>query len=332
LARTNVLFLILIPIWLVRGKAYVKEQIAKRVSLDVESLPFNRAFVEFLKNQHAGGRVLVLATGSNRKFAHQVAAHLQLFDDVIASDEQNNITGDKKLERLRAAYGDGGFDYAGNSRVDLQIWPHARYAIVVDPERAIEQAVQELGNVQHSFRERRGTISDYLRASHVRLWVWNLLVFLPLAVSNQRGDTALLSSAGLAFLAFCFCASCGNVIDDLVNLQTARRCPRGRAGPLASGKMQIQSGIFLSITLALVAFGLASFLPVPFSVALIVFLGLTIAHSMWFKRMPLPDVLTQAILYTMRVAAGAVAISLAPSVWLLAASMSLFLILVVMKR
>ncbi len=77
----------------------------------------------------------MLATGTPRKFAEAIAAHLGLFDAVLATDGPHNLTSGRKRAALVEAYGDGGFDYAGNSRHDLKVFDAAREAIVVAPDR-----------------------------------------------------------------------------------------------------------------------------------------------------------------------------------------------------
>jgi len=113
LLKKNILYLFLLPLWLSRGKACFKDQIAHRVDLDVTLLPYHQPFLDYLKAQKAQGRMLVLATASNIKYAHQVSAHLALFDTVIASDSENNLSGAGKCRALIDAYGAQGFDYAG---------------------------------------------------------------------------------------------------------------------------------------------------------------------------------------------------------------------------
>ena len=273
-----------------------------------------------------------MATGSNRKFAEQIADHLQLFDEVIASDEHSNVTGARKLERLSAEFGENGFDYAGNSQVDLRVWPHARYAVVVDPERGVESAVRDLGNFQKKFEEPRTSVSDYLRTMHVHQWIKNLLVFVPLVASHQPGPTGLLLGMALAFLAFSLCASSCYLLNDLLDLQADRQHPHKRSGPLASGAIDIKSGIIVCIALFIPAFAMAQLLPIWFSAVLGAYFSLAIAYSVWLKRKPIMSVLILAGLYTMRVLAGATAIAMVPSARLLAFSMLLFLSLAIVKR
>ena len=127
-------YVFLLPWWLLRGKAYFKRQIARRVVLDVRALPYREDFLEDLRAQRATGRTLVLATGADGIYARQIADHLKLFDSIFASDGCINLTGKSKRDCLVEEFGEKGFDYVGNDRSDLVVWSSARKAIVVNPK------------------------------------------------------------------------------------------------------------------------------------------------------------------------------------------------------
>src|SRR6266480_641226 len=129
--KRSPLSLPLLAVWLARGKANLKEQIAERVDIDVDTLPYNEEFLSFLRAEHAAGRKIWLATASHRKFAEQIAAHLGIFERVLATDKGRNLSGKAKLDALVSELGPKGFDYAGNALVDLRIWPQARSAVIV---------------------------------------------------------------------------------------------------------------------------------------------------------------------------------------------------------
>ena len=71
-------------------------------------------------------RETVLVTGSHQRFADSIAQNLDLFDRVQGSDEKVNLTNTRKREWLVEQYGEGGFDYIGNDKDDLKVWPSAR--------------------------------------------------------------------------------------------------------------------------------------------------------------------------------------------------------------
>ena len=134
LFRKNPLYLFLVPFWAFRGPAHLKQAIAARIDIDPSTLPYRETFLA-LAGRTRAGRKIVLATGTPRKFADAIAAHLDLFDAVLATDGLHNLTSGRKVSALVEAYGDGGFDYAGNSRHDLKVFDAARQAIVVAPDR-----------------------------------------------------------------------------------------------------------------------------------------------------------------------------------------------------
>ena len=145
------LSIFLVPVWLWRGRAWFKEQIARRVSIDEKKLPYHRQFMAYLHKEFSDGRALILATASHKKYAQAIARYLGIFSEVIASDEQHNLSGHSKLKVLLEKYGEKGFDYAGNSRVDLFIFPHARDAILVGASRRVLSAAQKISNVRMVF-------------------------------------------------------------------------------------------------------------------------------------------------------------------------------------
>ncbi|MGH7993025.1 MAG: apolipoprotein N-acyltransferase [Limisphaerales bacterium] len=132
LLRRNPLWLFPVLLWWWRGRAFLKQQLARRVALDPAILPYNESFLAFLREQKRAGRKLVLVTASDRDMALPVASHVGLFDEVLASDGRTNLRGKNKLGTLVEKFGEHGFDYAGNSSADLAVWRGARLAIVVN--------------------------------------------------------------------------------------------------------------------------------------------------------------------------------------------------------
>jgi len=127
--------LFLLPVWMARGKAWFKHEVARRVSLDAATLPWRSEFIEDLRRQRSEGRSLVLATGSDMQIARQAADHLKLFDLVLASDGIANLSGEAKRSCLVNRFGEKAFDYAaGGGRADRAVWKSARKAILVGSE------------------------------------------------------------------------------------------------------------------------------------------------------------------------------------------------------
>lgn len=331
LLKQNPFYVLMLPVWLLKGKANFKLQIARRVNLAVDLLPYNRPFLDYLRTERSVGRPLILTTASNVKFAEAVSSHLRIFDQVFASDDKINLSGRNKRDRLLEVFGAGGFDYAGNAKVDVAIWAHARVAILVDAPPAVRRAVEK-HRVQHIFESPRPGLKGYLQAMRPHQWAKNLLVFVPLALAHRILEPVLLLQAGLAFLSFGFCASSVYLLNDLLDLDADRRHPTKRHRPFASGSISIVKGSMLVPVLLVPALALALLLPIEFLLALLVYYATTLAYSIRLKRTALADVFVLAGLYSLRLLAGAASVRVALSFWLLAFSMFLFLSLALVKR
>ena len=142
---------LLFPIWFLQGRAHLKQQVAARANVDIAALPFHHGFVEFLKQEKARGRKLILATASDRTIAEKIAARFSLFDEVLASNGQRNLRGAAKATLLMERFGKRGFDYAGNSPVDLQVWSEVRCAIVVNGSEELVAKARAVTTVAHVF-------------------------------------------------------------------------------------------------------------------------------------------------------------------------------------
>ena len=151
--------------WTTRGRAFLKKQLAARVTIDASALPFNEPFLAFLREQKKSGRKLILATASDREMAMPVANYVGLFDKVLGSDGKTNLRGANKLKVLTEKYGERGFDYAGNSAPDLGVWRGAREAIVVNASPALVKQAGQLTGLGPTFIEDYspfGTLKSFL--------------------------------------------------------------------------------------------------------------------------------------------------------------------------
>lgn len=323
-----------VPAWLSRGKAYLKQEIARRVELDVATLPYHTAFLTWLREQHAQGRSLVLATAAAEPFARQIAVHLRLFAEVIATTDGDNLSGSRKAERLAQRFGERGFDYAGNAVVDAAVWARARRAILVNPARGAREQASQLTEVEAQFDDRaRGGLIPWRQALRLHQWLKNVLLFVPLLAAHRLHEPALLAQAMWAYLTFGLCASSVYLLNDLLDLPVDRRHPRKRSRPFAAGTLPALAGaLAVPVLLALAFLSALITLPPLFSGVLFGYYALTLAYSLYFKQIVMLDVLVLAALYTARIIAGAAATAIIPTFWLLAFSMFLFLSLALVKR
>lgn len=150
-ARKRPLAALLIPFWFLRGRACLKQQVAARADVDIAALPFHHGLLEFLKQEKARGRKLILATASDLVVAQQIAARFGVFAEVLASDGRRNLRGPAKAALLTKRFGPKGFDYAGNSPVDLPVWSAARCSLVVNGSAALVAHARRVATVSHVF-------------------------------------------------------------------------------------------------------------------------------------------------------------------------------------
>lgn len=333
LLKKNIFTVFLLPLWLLRGKSHFKDQIARRVDIDARLLPYQTEFLEFLRQrQEAGGR-LILATASHVNYANAVSQHLDIFDIVLASDSERNLAGKVKLEAIRVVCDDKKFDYAANGKVDLKVWQQSNAAVLVNPERGVEAAVKRISPIERVFRDRdRNSMLSFMKAMRLHHWVKNLIILVPLMLAHRVNDTVLLIQAGIAFLSFGFCASSVYLLNDMFDLSFDREHPRKQWRPLASGEISVAYVAIMIPALLLISLLLALTLPPQFIGVLVLYYVMTLAYSLRLKHHAIIDVIVLASLYTLRVIAGAAAVEVEASFWLLSFSMFFFLSLALVKR
>jgi len=333
LLKKNIFTAFLLPLWLLRGKSHFKDQIARRVDIDARLLPYQTEFLQFLRQrQEAGGR-LILTTASHVNYANAVSQYLDIFDTVLASDSKRNLAGKVKLEAILDACDDEKFDYAANGKVDLKVWRHANAAVLVNPERGVEAAVKRISPIEQVFRDRdRNSMLSFMKAMRLHHWVKNLIILVPLMLAHRVDETALLMRVGIAFLSFGFCASSVYLLNDMFDLSFDREHPQKQWRPLASGMISTTRAALMILALLLISLLLALTLPLQFFGVLVLYYVMTLAYSLRLKHHAIIDVIVLASLYTLRVIAGAAAVQVEASFWLLSFSMFFFLSLALVKR
>lgn len=331
LIRSNPIVAILIPFWLIRGKSYLKQELFHRVKLNVDALPYREEVIDYLRLEHKCGRRIILVTGSWHKLAEQICDKFDFFDDCAGTDDNVNLTGRNKANWANETYGKGNYDYLGNEEKDLLVWEHARKSIVVGNKALLSKAlsVSELG--MHINIEKAG-ISTYLRAIRVHQWPKNALVFVPLFAAQLATDISSIFLVTLGFLAFCCCASGTYIFNDIFDLDFDRQSSIKRSKPIASGKLAIPKAVFISTILLALSIAIALALNKYFLGVLVSYFVVASLYSYKLKSLQTVDVIALAGLSTLRIIAGAAAISVPLSFWLMSFSMVLFFSLAIARR
>ena len=346
LARQSPSSMLLFPMWIARGKAAFKRYVSSIVELDVVHLPYNQPLVEYLRQQHAAGRQIFLATGADDLLAQRVAEHLGIFIGVLASDGTLNLTGHNKLASFQQRF-PAGFSYIGNARLDLSLLTHSVHPMIANPSRALRAELRSAAvQPTHTFNDKTPPMKAWLRAIRLHQWAKNTLVFLPLLLAHVRAAGPAAASL-LAFLSFGLAASATYVFNDLLDLEADRHHPRKRSRPYSAGDLSPITGAVTILLFLASSLAIALILPRVLTALspqfhwngqgrfldwLALYAVSTTIYSLRLKRMVLVDVMVLACLYTMRILAGSAAAGVMVSPWLAAFSIFFFLSLAFVKR
>jgi len=330
LIRRRPLQIVRVPLWLAGGRARLKTEVAQRAPLDASRLPYNNAVRRYLQTQRREGRAIYLTTGADSALAERVATHIGLFDGVLASDGVTNLTRAKKLQSLKARFGQ--FDYIGNAPADLVLLAGARRAMVANPTLGLRLglALRSIP-IAETFTDRRPIAPTLLKAMRLHQWAKNILLVAPLLMSHQVASGSIAAVIA-AFFGFSFIASANYLANDMLDIESDRRHPSKRLRPFAAGDLSVAAGISLAVALVAAAAALLPRLDSAFALWLAIYIVATMAYSLYLKRIAIVDVLVLSGLYTLRLLAGGAATGTPISQWLAGFSTFLFLSLAMVKR
>lgn len=171
-----------------------------------------------------------------------------------------------------------------------------------------------------------------LKSSRPHQWIKNLFVAAPLVFARKVDDVHAVVNTAIAVIGFCMISSAVYLINDIVDVEKDRAHPLKRHRPIASGALPIRSAQIVALL-----FGSAGLLltlargPLPAAIAA-GYLVQNLAYSFYLKHVPFVDVAVLATGFLLRVLAGATAIPVEPSIWLLVCTMLLASFLAFGKR
>ncbi|HET7542072.1 MAG TPA: UbiA family prenyltransferase [Polyangiaceae bacterium] len=320
-----------LPFWILGGRDQLRARLASMTQLDATSLPYRAPLIQALKESRENGRRVILTTASEAQTAEEVAEYLGVFDEVCTGNGKSKSSAANLREALQLAYPDG-FDFIGQSHVDLPILEVAARGFVVGASPSTAQAARRMQQVTVLSR-RPSILLALVKELRPHQWAKNALVLLPCLLASHVAIFPTFARGALAAATFSACASAGYVFNDLLDLEADRIHATKAKRPFASGALPIIFGFPLFIALLAVSFALAAaFLPVAFSAMLLVYFVGTVSYSLYLKRLLMLDVLVLAALYTHRIVSGGIATSIPVSAWLLGFSMFFFTSLAFAKR
>jgi len=163
-------------------------------------------------------------------------------------------------------------------------------------------------------------------------WLKNGVVLAALIFGGEISDTYKVEIAFLAAMIFCLLSSSVYTLNDLVDRDKDKQHPIKKNRPIASGKVSPVLGIVMFVALAVLALTGAWFINLNFFIVCICFYVLNILYSFWLKNVVIVDVMSIAISFVLRAYAGAMAIDVFASKWLLINTLLLALFLGLGKR
>lgn len=163
-------------------------------------------------------------------------------------------------------------------------------------------------------------------------WTKNLVLFAGILFAGKLGDAERWSEVLVAFAAFCMLSSAGYLVNDVRDADVDRLHPVKRMRPVARGDLPSQTALVIAAALGCGAIGLAASVGLGFLLFALLFAAGQLAYTLRLKRVYLVDVLTIAGLFVIRAAAGAAAVNVSTSSWLLVCTAALAMFLAFAKR
>ncbi|MCX8064688.1 MAG: decaprenyl-phosphate phosphoribosyltransferase [Candidatus Hydrogenedentes bacterium] len=175
-------------------------------------------------------------------------------------------------------------------------------------------------------------ILSIIKLLRIYQWTKNLLVFAALVFAGELIDIPALIKTIIAFVAFCLSASSAYILNDIIDIERDRLHPEKSQRPIPKGDISILFAIILIALLSMIAIALSFYLGIRFFIILCVYVFLTVSYSLIWKGIFLLDVLVLALGFVVRAIAGAVAINVVFSNWLIVCTLFLALFLGLAKR
>jgi 4-hydroxybenzoate polyprenyltransferase len=163
-------------------------------------------------------------------------------------------------------------------------------------------------------------------------WTKNLLVFAGLLFGKRLLDPAAVADALIAFVVFCALSGVVYLMNDIADRATDRSHPLKARRPIASGALPVRVATLAGVVLGAVALALSTLLGRWFSLVAVAYVALQAFYSGTLKNVVIIDVLTLAIGFVLRAVAGAVAVRVEISNWLLVCTVLLALFIGLAKR
>ena len=238
----------------IKEEGYFKIELQKWAKFSLEQIPFSNKFVNYLKEEKARGRRLILCTGSTQAYAEQIQKITGLFDSAWGSTLGKNLVGKKKAMFLVGKYGEKKFDYAGNSLVDFKVAQYAHEFILVNPS-FLTAFFSRRFKIHRRFMEKELDPSLFAHTLGFPLWFLNCVIFISPLFASSFVNSVFFSLA-FSVVHFNFSATAFHIFFKMTHIYNDRKKERSQ-NLFATGDLDLQVGFCLFVLflfLALVSF------------------------------------------------------------------------------
>jgi len=175
-------------------------------------------------------------------------------------------------------------------------------------------------------------LGELLATLRPRQWAKNLFVLAPLLFGGRLNEAPAVADAVLGTVCFCLLSGALYIVNDVIDAPLDRLHEVKRLRPIAAGRLGVVAALCWATVVAAAAFVLASLLGRDFVLLTVMYAALILAYSLALKRVVILDVMVIAGGFVLRVLAGAVAVEVAASHWLITCAYLLALYLGFSKR
>ncbi len=175
-------------------------------------------------------------------------------------------------------------------------------------------------------------VRDMFDCLRIRQWTKNVLIFAALIFSNHADQFPYVAKSFIAFVIFSLGAGALYTFNDIIDIKSDREHPLKKHRPIASGRISIRTGWIFFFILGVLSLTLSLIFNIYFGLVVLCYFLLQVVYTLFLKKVVIVDVFAISFGFLLRVIAGAVAIDVVISNWILICTMLLALFLALSKR
>ncbi len=311
----------------------LKHLLAEKLEVSYSHLPYNEIVLDKISRAKSEGQRIMLATAASELHAQKINEHLDVFDEVVASDPDVNLKGKTKVNKIEDTIGGDRFCFIGDSNSEIPVFKKAKKSFLVNPSRKLLKTCKS-ASIDYEILDSSRTSfwsydSKFLRPYQ---WVKNIVFFIPGVTGLGLYDLKNLWLVGPTFTVMCLLASFVYIMNDIADVESDRRHSDKKNRCFASGKASIEFGFFTAMALLLLAVLILFFWQPPTLYYFLAYFFLTVAYTMHLKEIAILDIFILVSFYLLRILIGVETLGVPYSTWFFSFCFLLFSNLAFLKR